>query len=80
MDSSGPLAGGHFQSLEGKNQRKDEPRGIFASYLLLLIVILILLFPPVARDHEHDQDQRGVGLEVGCALAVAHYNRSALRP
>jgi hypothetical protein len=67
--SSGPLAGGHFQSLKGKNQRKDEPDGGFSPLLppaLDLDPTRDLL--PVAKDHEQDQDQEQEDWEQGGGL------------
>src|ERR1044072_178463 len=50
-------AGGRFQSLGGKNQRKDEPGGKFALSLLLLILLLIVSLWLGDQDHEQDQEQ-----------------------
>jgi hypothetical protein len=53
MISSGPLAGGHLQSLGRKNQRKDESWRDLASPAPDLL--------PVVSDHEQDQDHEQEG-------------------
>jgi hypothetical protein len=48
--------------------------------VLLVILILLLIFSPIGSDYEQDQDHQQEEQGGGCALAVAHYNRSAQRP
>jgi hypothetical protein len=67
MISSGPLAGGHFQSLGGKNQRKDEFFGEFRLFLLMLLILFLVFL--IRLDHEEEQDHEQEGGSRLCFVA-----------
>jgi hypothetical protein len=76
MISSGPLAGGHLQS------KREEMQGKMGIWVPFAIVRVLVVEKPMKRNdheqvHEHDYERDRT---AGCAFAVAHYNRSALRP
>jgi hypothetical protein len=79
MISSGPLAGGHLQSEQGEMQGE---MGVWVPVVIVLMLVLVIEKPMKQNDHEqeHEHDYEKSWIAGGCALAVAHYNRSALRP
>ena len=48
--------------------------------MLVLPLVLDLFASIFEHEHEHEHDYEKSRIVGGCALAVAHYNRSALRP
>ena len=79
MISSGPLAGGHLQSEQGEMQGK---MGVWVPVVIVLVLLLMIVpfHELFEHEHEHEHDYEKSRIVGGCALAVAYYNRNALRP